>query len=74
MNAKTYEIRVRGRLPDDLVQELQYMTGRVEPTQTLLRGRIPDQPALYGILDRLQSVGIELIEVRQVAAEAEDLF
>src|SRR4051794_11510804 len=28
MNAKTYEIRVRGRLPDDLVQELEYVTGR----------------------------------------------
>jgi hypothetical protein len=72
MNAKTYEIRVRGRLPDDLVQELEYVTGRVEPIQTLLQGRIPDQPALYGILDRLQSVGIELIEIRQVADAPED--
>ena len=71
MYAKMYEIRVRGRLPVDLVQELEYVTGCVEPPQTLLRGRVPDQAALYGILDRLQSVGIELLEVRQVADEAE---
>ena len=30
---------------------------------TVLRGQIPDQPALYGLLNRLADLGMQLISV-----------
>ena len=32
----------------------------------MLRGRVPDQAALFGVLLRLQALGLELIEVRRI--------
>jgi hypothetical protein len=31
-----------------------------------MRGPVPDQAALHGIINRLQSLGLELIEVRRI--------
>jgi len=37
----------------------------------VLRGCVPDQAALHGILTRLHSLGLELLEVRRVPAPDE---
>ncbi|HSK52847.1 MAG TPA: hypothetical protein VLA44_08835 [Clostridia bacterium] len=34
----------------------------------LLRGRLPDQAALHGVLARIRDLGIPLLEVRRVGA------
>ena len=31
-----------------------------------MRGELSDQSELYGLLDRIQSLGLELIEVRRL--------
>jgi hypothetical protein len=31
--------------------------------QTLLSGRLPDQAALYGVLRRLEDLGLEIIDI-----------
>ena len=36
----------------------------VERIQTVLRGPVPDQAALHGIINRLHRTGLDLIEVR----------
>jgi hypothetical protein len=36
----------------------------VLPVETVLQGEITDQCALHGMLDRVHSLGLELIEVR----------
>ena len=41
------------------------LTISVHPEETVLRGSPLDQAALYGILDRIQSLGLELVEVRR---------
>lgn len=33
---------------------------------TILRGPVPDQSALYGIIARLRDLGLELLSVRQL--------
>jgi hypothetical protein len=33
---------------------------------TVLRGRVPDQAALHGALERIHALGLELTEVRRV--------
>jgi len=60
-----YEIRVRGRVGDHLADALG-LAAEVEPVETVLHGPVLDQHALHGVLDRLQELGLELIEVRQL--------
>ena len=62
----SYEIRVRGRLSDSLVAAFEGMQASVEPVETVLHGPVQDQAALYGLLDRLQALGLELVEVRRL--------
>ena len=69
MLAKAFEIRVRGTLPPDLASEFEHLEAVVVPAGTVLRGVVPDQAALYGVLLRLQALGLELVEVRQLEAE-----
>lgn len=65
--AKSFEIHVRGPIPADVLDELDDVTTTVVPTQTVLCGVVADQAALYGILNRLQSLGLELVEVRRLS-------
>ena len=37
----------------------------VEPVRTVLRGRLPDQAALFGVLSMIRLCGLELVEVRR---------
>jgi hypothetical protein len=41
----------------------------VNPAETVMRGELRDQAELHGILERIRSLGLELIEVRQVDDE-----
>ena len=38
----------------------------VAPAGTVLRGAVVDRPALHGVLDRLRTLGFELVEVRRL--------
>lgn len=61
-----YEIRVRGRVTDWLLAELTDLDATVVAGDTLLHGPLVDQAALHGLLDRIQALGLELVEVRRV--------
>ena len=62
----SYEIRVKGRLSDSLVAAFEGMQASVEPVETVLHGPVQDQAALHGLLDRIQALGLELVEVRRL--------
>jgi hypothetical protein len=61
-----YEIRVRGRLSDTVSGAFEDFTASVRPAETVMRGDVRDQSELHGVLDRIQSLGLELIEVRRL--------
>jgi hypothetical protein len=61
-----YEIRVGGRLSSAVAATFDVAEVRVDGRNTLLVGSLADQAALYGVLDRVQALGLELIEVRRV--------
>ncbi|MGH2714482.1 MAG: hypothetical protein ACRDM7_11470 [Thermoleophilaceae bacterium] len=61
-----YEIRIKGRLSDSLTGVFEDFTSSVRPAETIMRGELRDQSELHGLLDRIQSLGLELIEVRQL--------
>jgi hypothetical protein len=62
----SYEIRIRGRVGDSVLASFEDMDAAVSSAETVLRGRISDQAQLHGVLERIQLLGLELIEVRQV--------
>ena len=61
-----YEIHVRGPMPSDVVEEFEHLTVVDQPAVTVLTGVLPDQSALFGILARLQDLGLELVELRRL--------
>jgi hypothetical protein len=62
----SYEIRIKGRLSDSLLAAFEGLDATVEPVETVLRGPVQDQAALYGLLNRIQSLGLELVGVRRL--------
>jgi hypothetical protein len=70
----TYEVRIRGRLSRTLKGEFEQLglSADVEPVETLLYGAVVDQAALYGLIRRLEALGLELVEVRRVPVAPSD--
>ena len=66
MPERCYEVSVRGVVPEDLLNELRSALVQIQ-ARTVLRGRVRDQAELQGVLRRLHSLGLELLEVRRVA-------
>jgi hypothetical protein len=62
-----YEIRVRGVLGAALLNAFPALTGTAEGADTVLSGELPDQAALHGVLSQVESLGLELLAVQQVA-------
>jgi hypothetical protein len=65
----TYQVRVSGVLPAELLVELRDLTVSVEPPETVLHGSLPDQSAVVGLISRIHGLGLRLIEVRRLPAE-----
>jgi len=66
MVGATYEIRVAGTLPPDLIRQLRQVTVTGQEARTVMHGRFADQAALQGFLHRLSALGLELVELRHV--------
>jgi hypothetical protein len=63
--ATTYEIHVRGMLSDRLLVAFPEFRPRAHGGDTILIGALPDQAALHGALGRVESLGLELVEIRR---------
>lgn len=68
MLTRRYEIFIRGPVPTSLLQEISDSHPDLE-AQTVLRGHVRDPSELQGVLRQLHSLGLELVEMRQVAAD-----
>jgi hypothetical protein len=64
MRRQVYELRVRGPVPPELLEEIGAVDLGEEPPLTILRTEPTDQPGLHGMLQRLRSLGLDLLEVR----------
>jgi hypothetical protein len=66
MDMVRYAVRVRGRTCDvAMAASKEGFDVAIDPVRTVLRGRLPDQAALFGVLSRIRLLGLELIEVRR---------
>ena len=66
MASSYYEIRVSGILPPEALLDFEKLTASVEPVETVVHGPLQDQSALKGLLARLETYGVEVIEVRRL--------
>ncbi len=66
MSSSDYEIRVVGTLPPEALLDFDELTAVVEPVETVLHGPIQDQAALHGLLARLETFGLQIVEVRRL--------
>ena len=69
MEAVPYRISVRGRLTERLGSAFRGMTLEPAAGQTVLVGEIRDQSHLYSVLDRVRSLGLELVSVEPSPAD-----
>jgi hypothetical protein len=58
-----YQIRVRGQLSQTLLVAFPELRAQLLRSETLLVGQLPDQAALFGVLHRIEALGLELLEV-----------
>jgi len=68
--AKVYRIVVRSELSDRYASTFEGMRMERREGQTILTGEVKDQPHLFGILQRLNGLGLELLSVEALSEEA----
>jgi hypothetical protein len=56
-------IRVDGELTDELVSAFPHLTSKTHRTQTTLVGDMTDQEELQGVLNLLNTLGIDVVEI-----------
>ena len=66
MGPKGYRISVSGRLTERLGSAFEGMALEPGAGQTALVGDILDQSHLYGVLDKIRNLGLELVSVEAV--------
>ncbi len=64
MEPSTYCIEIRGRLPARVLDELNGFVMDVGAQTTTLSGPLADAAALYGVIARLEALGLTLLSVR----------
>jgi hypothetical protein len=65
-----YTIRINGHLGAILLSAFPALAARHHGAHTVLTGRL-DQSALFGVIAEIEALGLELIEVRQLARDGE---
>jgi hypothetical protein len=61
-----YEIRVRGHLGATMLHAFPALQAELQDGDTLLRGALPDQSALHGVLAEIEALGLELLDLRRL--------
>ena len=65
-----YDIRIRGIIGSRLEEWFDGMEIRgLAEGQTLISGYLEDQAALYGILNKIQNLGLILVEIKTISGE-----
>jgi hypothetical protein len=68
-----YELRINGRLGDSTSGWFEDLDVAVDestsPVQTIIRGPMRDQAALYGVIGRVRDLGITLLSVNRIKEE-----
>ena len=64
-----YEITFTGRAGNVLRAAFDDCTVIVGPSTTTLRAQLPDQPALWALLQRIMDLGLDVVDIHLVVLE-----
>jgi hypothetical protein len=65
-----YRIVVRSELSDRYASAFEGMQMETQQGDTILTGEVKDQPHLFGILARINGLGLELLSVEALPEDA----
>ena len=66
---RTYEITFTGRAGDTLCAAFDDCTVTLGPGTTTLRAELPDQAALWGLVQRITGLGLEVVGLHLLAPD-----
>ena len=66
---RIYRIVARSELDDRYAWAFEGMRMETEDGRTILTGEVVDQPHLFGVLQRLNGLGLQLLSVQAMPAE-----
>ena len=66
---RTYEITFTGRAGDTLRTAFDDCTVTLGPGTTTLRAELPDQAALWGLVQRITGLGLEVVGLHLLAPD-----
>ncbi|MCX4855388.1 hypothetical protein OG426_45820 [Streptomyces canus] len=61
-----YEFRIAGVVPDALTEPFPELDSAPAPEDTRFFGTVTDEAHLYGLLNRFQSLGLHVLEMREL--------
>jgi hypothetical protein len=67
VQSQTYEITFLGQAGTTLRTEFEDCEVRIGPGTTTLRAELPDRGALSGLMERINGLGLDVIDVSLVA-------
>jgi hypothetical protein len=68
--SKVYRIVARSELSERYAAAFEGLEMETKDGQTILTGEVKDQPHLFGILERLSSLSMDLLSVQTLSEEA----
>ena len=72
MRSEIYEITFLGKAGSTLSAEFEDCQITIGPGTTTIRAVLPDQGALSGLMERISSLGLKVIDVSLVAPPPEE--
>jgi len=67
MASTRYELRVKGRLSEEVAGDFGEFEVREAPPETVLVGEIVDDAHLHGVIARFQSLGLQMVSLRALS-------
>jgi hypothetical protein len=70
MAARDYTILIKGEFGRRHSAAFEDLTVSISGGETRLSGTLPDQAALYGVLRRLEDLGLEILDIHSAVASS----
>lgn len=68
MTSSDYEVRVAGVVGPAAREAFAQLRIQLEPRATVLSGTL-DQSGLHGLIERIEALGLELIDIRRLSSD-----
>jgi hypothetical protein len=63
---RLYTIRIRGRLGATALSAFPAMASELKGGETVLTGVLEDRSALFGVLEQIEALGLDIVELRDM--------